>query len=213
MLFRSPEISSTFNISDFSFIQVTEKVFNTYSKCKRIKEPPQRINGDIIVMVTNESDILTGVFSFTKENLCNIKLQNVYKGQSIKNIQTGGIVSFYVDLVTDKILTASFNGVINSIDRTILRILHPQKAQIIDQEEKKEKSWKDKIGFMWFDINQGVVPIIKMRRSERSVKEELKQAPNQANATNFTVMAINHEDSVIKPSTDQKIELHKKNDQ
>ena len=52
-----------------------------------------------------------------------------------------------------------------------------------------------------------------MRRSERSVKEELKQAPNQANATNFTVMAINHEDSVIKPSTDQKIELHKKNDQ
>ena len=174
--FYAPEVSHNFVITDFALVPVTQKLFKFYTGKDR-----EENECDIIAMTTKDGDVLTGRIRIDKE--CTIKLHKIYKGHSLKHIKLGGILSFYIDPVTDKILIANITGTINIIDNAILWILNPQKAQ---DNDKEDSNWGKKIGFIGFDSSKGVVPLIKIKKS--ATKSSIERTYNA------TIMGMNNEE-------------------
>jgi WD40 repeat protein len=178
--FYAPEVSESCIVTDFSIVPITQKLFKFYTDKDR-----EESEGDIIVMITKDGDALTGTVAVNKESKeCVIKLHKIYKGHSLKHIKFGGILSFCIDPVTDKMLIANITGTINIIDNVILWILSPQKAE---NKDKEDSNWMTRIGFVGFDLNKGVVPLIKIKKiaAKKSVQ----------GAYNATIMGMNNEEN------------------
>jgi len=133
---------------------------------KKIYKSNINDNGDLLYIGYESGHILAGRFamSMSGENKiqCTFAPYNVYKASDKidKNI-IPSIIHLYIDPVTDHLL-ATVNESICLIERAVIRLLDPDKAKVLDEEDKvKNSSFLYRIG-VW-----------KSSRSVEEVKEEI----------------------------------------
>ncbi len=114
-------------------------------------EDPAQSKGDVIFLGFEKGEILSGklVLTMAERTLeCALLPYNVYKAQIGKttSLPSLRVQSLHVDPVTDLLVAATQDGV-RLFDRTLVRILNPEKARKEDEKSRAEGTgWVRKLG-------------------------------------------------------------------